>query len=219
MSNSESGWDFSSRWLYLDDLATIHVTDIIPVDLNAIMYANELTLSVLHCAEGKARKERGEGDEREMAKSAEYLSAAKVREGAMDRYLWQENLSSWADYNIASHTHRHGKPIPLALSIFFHNLNDTFFVDIDVATLCLTIQGLTSRTTSLCGHQPFKVPCTKLLFSLSLLNAKTSSARSSPLPLLPPPPPPLSTHNISNSRVSLSSHPDSCPTLGAFPRP
>jgi len=46
---AESGWDFSSRWLTRDDenkfnLYTIHTTDIIPVDLNSLVYNIELTL-------------------------------------------------------------------------------------------------------------------------------------------------------------------------------
>ncbi len=40
---AESGWDFSSRWLIPDkknkfNLYTIHTTDIIPVDLNSLVY-------------------------------------------------------------------------------------------------------------------------------------------------------------------------------------
>jgi len=42
----ESGWDFSSRWLAdSDSLATIRTTDVLPVDLNAIMYHLESTLA------------------------------------------------------------------------------------------------------------------------------------------------------------------------------
>ena len=41
----ESGWDFSSRWFANGhSLATIHTTDIVPVDLNCLIYTLEKTL-------------------------------------------------------------------------------------------------------------------------------------------------------------------------------
>jgi alpha,alpha-trehalase len=105
---SETGWDFSSRWLYLDNLSTIHVTDIIPVDLNAIMYANEISLSIFHCAEGMVKKAIGESDLVEMEKSSEYLKAAMNREDTMNQFLWDNSLSKWADYNVVTRSHRNG---------------------------------------------------------------------------------------------------------------
>jgi len=44
-AGAESGWDFSSRW-FKDGktLATIHTIDILPVDLNALLYHLEKTL-------------------------------------------------------------------------------------------------------------------------------------------------------------------------------
>ena len=43
---AESGWDFSSRW-FADGktLATIRTTDLIPVDLNSLLYQLELTIA------------------------------------------------------------------------------------------------------------------------------------------------------------------------------
>lgn len=107
-SGAESGWDFSSRWLYLDDLSSIHVTDILPVDLNAILYANEMSLSVFHCVDGKVKREKGHSESAAMEKSSEYLQAAMNREKAMNLHLWKESKSSWADYNVVTHTHRNG---------------------------------------------------------------------------------------------------------------
>ncbi|MEC9427787.1 MAG: trehalase family glycosidase [Pseudomonadota bacterium] len=47
----ESGWDFSSRWLANpNSLASIRTTEIIPVDLNALLETLEQTLaSALQC--------------------------------------------------------------------------------------------------------------------------------------------------------------------------
>lgn len=43
---AESGWDFSSRW-FIDpaDIRTIHAADIIPVDLNCLLYQLEMTIA------------------------------------------------------------------------------------------------------------------------------------------------------------------------------
>jgi alpha,alpha-trehalase len=39
---AESGWDFSSRWLSDPAaLASIHTTDVVPVDLNSLLFAME----------------------------------------------------------------------------------------------------------------------------------------------------------------------------------
>ena len=42
---AESGWDFSSRWFAGKTLATIHTTDLIPTDLNSLLYQLELTIA------------------------------------------------------------------------------------------------------------------------------------------------------------------------------
>ena len=43
---AESGWDFSSRWFKnKNDFATIHTTDIIPVDLNCLLLNLEKTIA------------------------------------------------------------------------------------------------------------------------------------------------------------------------------
>lgn len=53
MSAAESGWDFSSRWLSTSgpmagQLSSMRAKSIIPVDLNAILGANEILLYKLH---------------------------------------------------------------------------------------------------------------------------------------------------------------------------
>ncbi|RMG77638.1 MAG: alpha,alpha-trehalase TreF [Bacteroidetes bacterium] len=56
----ESGWDFSSRWC-LDPLRldTIHTADLLPVDLNCLMYFLEKTLAkAFHIAENEAESHR-----------------------------------------------------------------------------------------------------------------------------------------------------------------
>ena len=83
----ESGWDFSSRWLEDHfNLATIHTTDILPVDLNCLLYNLELTIS-------KAYKEV------DPAKSEDYLQKAAKRKGAIQQYFWNEGTGFFQDYD------------------------------------------------------------------------------------------------------------------------
>lgn len=45
-ATAESGWDFSSRWLRdPKDLRTLETTDLIPIDLNALLYNEERTIA------------------------------------------------------------------------------------------------------------------------------------------------------------------------------
>ena len=51
-AGAESGWDFSSRWIrpneageYDSTLQSIHTQEIVPVELNSIMYRFELNLA------------------------------------------------------------------------------------------------------------------------------------------------------------------------------
>jgi len=45
-AGAESGWDFSSRWFKESgNIASIHTTDIIPVDLNCLLYTLESTIA------------------------------------------------------------------------------------------------------------------------------------------------------------------------------
>ncbi len=85
---AESGWDFSSRW-FADgkSLSTIHTTDIIPVDLNSLLYRLERTIARA-C---------------ELARQAECVrdisSQADARRRAMQQYLWSDDSGAFTDYD------------------------------------------------------------------------------------------------------------------------
>jgi alpha,alpha-trehalase len=58
-ATAESGWDFSSRWMRdTTDLRTLETIDLIPVDLNSLMYNAERTIAALHAF----RKQPGDAD-------------------------------------------------------------------------------------------------------------------------------------------------------------
>ncbi len=85
---SESGWDFSSRWL--DDhtnLSTIRTCDIIPVDLNAQLHMMEALLADMAKAKG------------DIDASLAFDRAANIRKKAIMRYLWNDEKGFFFDYD------------------------------------------------------------------------------------------------------------------------
>lgn len=83
-----SGWDFSSRWYTVDgDFSSTATTEIIPVDLNSLLYFMENLI---------ARGYRIKGD-----KSGEttFLQRAKTRKDAIINLLWDSGEKYFMDYN------------------------------------------------------------------------------------------------------------------------
>ncbi|MFL5739524.1 MAG: alpha,alpha-trehalase TreA [Flavisolibacter sp.] len=86
---AESGWDFCSRWF--DDtlhLNTIETTDIVPVDLNGLLYAYENILSKAARASGSSTK------------ANQYSNNAKKRRTSVFKYCWNNNVHFFFDYDI-----------------------------------------------------------------------------------------------------------------------
>ncbi len=87
-AGAESGWDYSSRWLADPRrLASIHTTDIVPVDLNSLMFAME---------ERIARRCASAGDK---GCAQRFSSLAARRRAAIDRYLWLPTQDRYADWD------------------------------------------------------------------------------------------------------------------------
>lgn len=84
---AESGWDFSSRWFAGKTLATIHTTDLIPPDLNSLLYQLELTIA------------KGCEVTNDAACAKEMKGKAEIRKVAMTRYLWNEAAGAFTDYD------------------------------------------------------------------------------------------------------------------------
>lgn len=88
-SGAESGWDFSSRW-FADgkSLATIETTNLVPVDLNCLLFQLEHTLA-------KACELSGDS-----TRSVELRSAAERRKEAILRYCWSPEDGFFFDYHV-----------------------------------------------------------------------------------------------------------------------
>lgn len=81
---AESGWDFSSRW-FADNrnLSTIHTTDLVPVDLNCLLYHLELMLSK-GCPQDSV---------------SIFREAAETRKKLILKYCWNAETGFFFDYD------------------------------------------------------------------------------------------------------------------------
>lgn len=87
-AGAASGWDFSSRWF--DDplaLSSIRTTSILPVDLNALLYHLEVTLSKASLL----------GNNHDAA--SYYSQRAERRKQAINLHLWDEEGGYYADFD------------------------------------------------------------------------------------------------------------------------
>jgi alpha,alpha-trehalase len=84
---AESGWDFGSRW-FADGktLATINTTEIIPIDLNSLLFGLEQAIG-----SGCARAH-------DAACVTEFAHRASARREAVNRYLWDSAGGVFHDY-------------------------------------------------------------------------------------------------------------------------
>ena len=84
---AESGWDFSSRW-FADGhhLAQIDTTELVPVDLNSLLFGLEAAIRAGCEAAAQVDCAR------------EFAQRAAARRAAIDRYLWDRGQGAYLDY-------------------------------------------------------------------------------------------------------------------------
>lgn len=87
-AGAESGWDFSSRW-FLDpkDIRTIHTADLVPVDLNSLLYQLEMTIAETYDII------------KQPLLAHRFRQGAERRARAINRYCWDETRGFYEDYN------------------------------------------------------------------------------------------------------------------------
>jgi alpha,alpha-trehalase len=84
----ESGWDFSSRWFKdKETLTSCVATDILPVDLNSLLYYIESKLAQLYALSGNNERKK------------EFENQLEKRKFAINKYFWDEENSYYFDYN------------------------------------------------------------------------------------------------------------------------
>jgi alpha,alpha-trehalase len=93
-SAAESGWDFSSRWF--EDghtIGTIRTTDLVPVDLNCLLYHLETTLAT-------AFKTRNDAEKGDSNRSMEFEAKAERRKNAINAYCWSPKSNWYVDSDV-----------------------------------------------------------------------------------------------------------------------
>ncbi|MFN6946204.1 MAG: trehalase family glycosidase, partial [Cytophagaceae bacterium] len=108
---AESGWDFSSRWFDGKTIASTIITDLIPIDLNCLLYKMEVMLSEMHEAGGNKKK------------SNLFKSKAASRKQAMNKYLLDKNAGIYLDYNFKTNKTT-GKLTLASVSPLYFNIAD-----------------------------------------------------------------------------------------------
>lgn len=84
----ESGWDFSSRWFADEqEMTTIHTTDLIPVDLNCVLYFLEKTLQQAYTLAGQ------------QAEAVDFSYVADRRKATMLALCWNDETGFFHDYD------------------------------------------------------------------------------------------------------------------------
>ena len=105
---AESGWDFSSRWLEDgENLETAITTDLLPADLNCLMYHLEYTIHTL----------ADFNDQGVLAE--EFLQKATLRKSAILDYFWNDELGYFVDYNFRQQQQGNQLTLATAFPLYF----------------------------------------------------------------------------------------------------
>jgi len=110
---AESGWDFSGRW-FKDgiNLHSIHTTELIPVDLNSLMYNLELTIAEFYKLQGDKIGE------------SLYRLKAQVRRYALLKYCWSEKDQYFYDYDFVAREMTNIPTIAAVFPLYFEMVNE-----------------------------------------------------------------------------------------------
>jgi alpha,alpha-trehalase len=105
---AESGWDFSSRWFEkTKDLATIQTTDIIPVDLNCLLYHLESTIAEAY--------ELSNNEERCLV----FKSLARRRITMLNKHCWNTRKGFYYDFNYVKNEQTPHETLAAVFPLFF----------------------------------------------------------------------------------------------------
>jgi len=108
-AGAESGWDYSCRW-FKDghSFATIHTTEIVPVDLNCLMFHLEETIAEAYIISGNENK------------AEEYNVLAEKRKLAIHKYCWNHAMGFYIDYDFIKGEAKQIKTLAAVTPLFFN---------------------------------------------------------------------------------------------------
>ncbi|MFN8573185.1 MAG: alpha,alpha-trehalase TreA [Gemmatimonadaceae bacterium] len=113
-ASAESGWDFSSRWMRdPKDLRTLETTDLVPIDLNSLLYHTERTIAALHAYR------HGPGD----AEAAlRFTKAAEARRQSLLSHAWDEADGYFYDVRWRTNERVRDRPTMAAAAVLYFGL-------------------------------------------------------------------------------------------------
>lgn len=106
---AESGWDFSSRW-FKDgqNMNTIETTNILPVDLNCLLFNLERTIFKAYLLTDNRKK------------IDKYFTLMNLRERAIKKYFFSNEKNFYFDYNFVTKKHTDVYSLAGIFPIFFN---------------------------------------------------------------------------------------------------
>lgn len=144
---AESGWDFSSRW-FRDEhsFSTIHTTEIIPVDLNCLLYSLEKTLAEVSLKRGDSKQANA------------YLQKSEKRKASILTYCWSSEKKFFFDFDFVANKQKESYTLASAFPLFFEiaTPQQASGVEAIIKTKFLKPGGLT--TTLLNSSQQWDAP-------------------------------------------------------------
>jgi alpha,alpha-trehalase len=107
-SGTESGWNYSSRW-FADgkNIGTIHTTDIVPVDLNALLYNLEMVIM------------KGKILDKKLNEAANFEKKASKRREAVMRYCWNDELGMFFDFDFQRYRKKEVMSLATVYPLYF----------------------------------------------------------------------------------------------------
>ena len=107
-AGAASGWDYSSRWFKDGEtFETIHTTEIIPVDLNCLMYNLETLLADIYT--------RLNDD----TNAKTFMELAKRRSNAIEKYCWVQSKGFYFDYDWKQQIPKDSMTLAALFPLFF----------------------------------------------------------------------------------------------------
>ena len=105
----ESGWDFSARWFAEGiDFKTIRTTELIPVDLNCLLYHLEEKLAQAYHLQSNSPK------------AEDFAAKAAERKTTIQTYCWNSYTHFFEDYHFPSQDHTKILTLAAAFPLFFN---------------------------------------------------------------------------------------------------
>jgi alpha,alpha-trehalase len=108
-AGAESGWDYTCRWFKdIHSFASIHTADIIPVDLNCLIWHLEQTIADAYRLKNVP------------AAAKEYQLLADKRKHAIQKYGWNEQQGFYTDYDFVASRQKELLTLAGTVPLFFY---------------------------------------------------------------------------------------------------